>query len=113
MITRIESKSIIGEPRKYLVGHNVLSSQTGAELKNMDVTNVLKHKEELPIINTLSILATVAAQKQFEEKGTQENGETIKLDVDMTTALPASNLDSESEKEFKEKFDAHLHEVKV
>lgn len=113
IVSRIESKSIPGEPRRYLIGAKVLSTQSTADQKNMDVYTSVKHKEELPIINTLSLLAAVAVQKQYASDGNIENGQTIKVNVDMITALPASYHKAESEKMFKGKFDAHLHEVKI
>lgn len=110
---RIESKSISGGANRYLIGHSALSSVGGTEIYNMNVQNARKHKENLPVINTLGIIATAAVKKRFHEAKTLENGETIKVETTMTTALPASIHDSKTEGEFQKRFTDNLHEVKV
>lgn len=109
----INSEAISKSPTRYLVGLSALSSQNPHNIYNMDVSNVKKHKETLPIINTLAIIATEAVKEHYYKNAKLENGDTIKVKVNMTTALPASIHDSETEKEFGDKFTNHLHEVKV
>ncbi len=113
MDVRIESKAISGISNRYLVGEASLSSQQTSDIYNMDIQNVKKHEENLPIINTLAIVATEAVKKHFAKNGTLENGETIRVQANMSTALPASIHDAKSEKEFRDRFTENLHEVKV
>lgn len=114
MDVRIESKAIAdGTSNRYLVGLAALSSQNQKDLYNMDVSNVKKHEETLPVINTLAIIATEAVKKHFYANHDLVDGDTIKVQINMTTALPASIHNAETEKEFAEKFTKHLHEVKV
>ncbi|WP_342047970.1 ParM/StbA family protein [Bacillus sp. OTU530] len=110
---RIESKAIGGDSRRYLIGDAALESVVGSDLYNMDVTNVQKHKEKLPIVNTLGIIAVMAVKKHFQQIGSLTDAETIEVQVDMITALPASIHTVKTEKEFSEKFLNGVHEVKV
>mgnify|MGYP001096291990 CR=1 FL=1 len=109
---RIESKAITGNYR-YLIGNAALQSVSQADLYNMDVKNIKKQHEDLPVINTLGIIVAEAVKNHYKKNSGLENGETIQVDVDMTTALPASIHDSENEKVFHDRFVNNLHEVKV
>lgn len=109
---RIESKAITGTYR-YLIGNAALQSVSQADLYNMDVKNLKKHLEDLPIINTLGTIVAEAVKNHYKEQNELKDGETINVDVNMTTALPASIHDSESEKTFHNRFVDHLHQVKV
>lgn len=108
---RIESKAIHGNYR-YLIGKAAIE-RNQADVYNMDVQNVKKHLEDLPIINTLGVIATEAVKRTFNEHHQLSNGQTIEVEVHMTTALPASIHNASTEKIFKERFLNDLHEVKV
>lgn len=109
----INSRAVSPMPNRYLVGTAALSSQNQNDLYNMDVTNVKKHEETLPVINTLAIIATESVKRHYHANGDLVDGDTIKVQINMTTALPASIHDAQTEKEFSDKFTKHLHEVKV
>ncbi|MED4852171.1 ParM/StbA family protein [Caldifermentibacillus hisashii] len=108
---RIESKVLSGTYR-YLIGHAAIE-RNQAQIYNMNIQNIKKHTEDLPVINTLGTIAVEAVKKAYDEKKTLTNGEVIKVTADMTTALPASIHNVESEEYFKNRFLNHLHEVKV
>lgn len=110
---RIESKAINGGTNRYLIGNSALNSVTGTEIYNMNVQNARKDKENLPVVNTLGIIAANAVKKRFKSEGTLHNGETIEVEVTMTTALPASIHTSKTEAFFAERFTENLHEVKL
>lgn len=95
-----------------MIGHAAIE-RNQAQIYNMNIQNIKKHTEDLPVINTLGTIAVEAVKKAYDEKKTLTNGEVIKVTADMTTALPASIHNVESEEYFKNRFLNHLHEVKV
>ncbi|MDA1569393.1 ParM/StbA family protein [Bacillus cereus] len=85
--------------------------EEGENVRNMSIRMGEKHKEDIPLINTLANLAGIAVQKAFEKKG--EIVKDINLSVDMTTALPASQWNETTAKEFSNRFMEHEHTVIV
>ncbi|MCU5201638.1 MULTISPECIES: ParM/StbA family protein [Bacillus cereus group] len=91
------------------VGKRALAE--GENVRNMSIRMGEKHKEDIPLINTLANLAAIAVQKAFEKKG--EIVKDINLSVDMTTALPASQWNETTAREFSNRFMEHEHTVIV
>lgn len=113
MDVRIESGAVPGGSNRYWIGHTALDNVAGNDLYNMDVTHIQKHKEKLPVINTLGTIAVMAVKKHFKVSGDLKDKETIEITADMITALPASVHNADTQKEFADKFLNHVHEVKV
>lgn len=111
IIVTIDSKTVAPIPTTYAVGHKAM--ETFEQERNNDIDRAKKHLDNTPLINTLGILSALAVKKQYEKNGTLDTGETIDLEINMTTALPASIHDEETIKEFSERFKDYYHEVKV
>lgn len=114
MEVEIKSKSLLREvgTKRYFVGK--LAVETGAAgASAMNIKFVKKHEEDLPIINTLSIVATNAVKQHYKAVGELKDTETIEVECDMSTALPVYVFDEESEKSFAERFMNNIHEVAV
>lgn len=109
---RIDTK-VLGEPQRYLIGYSALQGISGVILENMDVLNPQKHKEKLPLINTLGLVAVKSVQKHFKVTGKVEDKENIEVEVDMFTALPVSTYTTKNAELFKQLFMSDTHEVKV
>ncbi|GLO68284.1 MULTISPECIES: ParM/StbA family protein [Oceanobacillus] len=113
IVVTIDSKAISSNARTYVIGSRALEIASGNALQNMNIKRSKKHEEILPIVNTLGYLSALATKRQFESNGTLKEGETIELNVTMTTALPATAHDENTSNQFREKFTEHYHEVKV
>jgi plasmid segregation protein ParM len=111
----IDSTALPGDPKHYLVGRAALATQSATDIYNMEIQYVNKHEENLPVVNTLAIIATEAVKRHFYENKKENlvNGETIDVEIEMTTALPASIHDSKTDEQFRSKFMNHLHQVRV
>lgn len=110
---RIESPAVGPGSKRYLIGDVVIDTKGDYTVENMNVRDVQKHTEILPVINTLGILAVASVKKHYKEKGSITDKETITVEVDMITALPAGTHNAKSDAEFTSKFAEHVHEVKV
>jgi plasmid segregation protein ParM len=111
IIVTIDSKAVANIPSTYVIGKRAL--EVSNSVRNMDIKRSKKHKEVIPLINTLGFLAAYATKKRYEEQKGLENGEVIEVDVAMTTALPASVHNEFTKNEFASNFMNHYHEVKV
>lgn len=114
IVVTIDSKAVSPHARTYVVGNRALEITSGSALQNMNIKRSKKHEEALPVINTLGFLAAIATKEQFSLNGRKlSEGETIDLDVTMTTALPATTHDDQTSNQFANKFTENYHEVKV
>lgn len=111
IIVTIDSRAVSQTPSTYVIGKRAL--EVSNTVRNMDIKRAKKHKETIPVINTLSFLAAYATKKQYEDKKKLEHGEVIEVEVIMTTALPASVHNEFTKTEFANTFTDHYHEVKV
>lgn len=111
MIVTIDSKAVSQTPGTYVIGKRAL--EVSNTVRNMNIKRAKKHEEVIPVINTLSVLAAYATKKRYKEKKAIEHGEEIKVDVTMTTALPASIHNEYTKNEFASVFTENYHEVKV
>lgn len=104
----IASKAIKREG-SFLVGKRAL--QTGQNVESMDISIGKKHTSDLPVINTLSLLAGKAVQDKYRDDKVLP--EILKINVTMTTGIPASEYKSEHAKQLEERFKNHKHLVTV
>lgn len=108
----INSPALGAVTRRYLIGDAALS-ETIDKIQSIDVSIAEKYNEEIPVVNTLGILAVHAVKEHYKKNKCLKDGETIDLKVDMTTALPASVHRAETESLFANRFLDGLHKVTV
>lgn len=110
IITTVMTPSVGGgAAASYFVGE--YATQSGKLLHNIEVGAFnSKINSDVPVINTLSVLAAYAVQQAFKEN---PNTDKIELNVDMVTALPVTQHTPVSSKAFFNKFMEHNHEVMV
>jgi len=107
LIVTVDSPA--ARPGMYYIGQFALKS--GEILDNMQVGIDVKSDVDLPIINTLAHISGYAVQKAYQEKN--EIPETIRVTVDMTTALPVTQHSEESAAKFEKRFMEGNHKVTV
>lgn len=95
----------------YLIGNSALKS--GEVLNNFQVGLDKKSSSELPIINTLGLIACYSVKEYFEQN--QEIPKKISVNVDMTTSLPIGEYfeNDNNKRNFKNKFEEEIHYVTV
>ncbi|MBE7123675.1 ParM/StbA family protein [Bacillus cereus] len=93
------------------VGKKALSSNKIPN--NMSINLGRKHKEDLPVINTLALIAGVALQESIEL--TNDIPESVKVTCNMATALPLLEWDNTTSDIFSKRFinDEQPHKVNV
>lgn len=117
LITSISSPVLNnGAISTYYIGNYAVKS--GSMLRNIEVGAFnSKLNSDIPVVNTLSQLAGYAVKKAYledlEGKETTRDIERINVNVDMTTALPVKQYDSETGKNFANKFLGYTHKVTV
>jgi len=114
MEVEITSKALQKEAgtKRYFIG-KVAVQTGGSGSTTMNIRNVKKHEEDLPIVNTLGIIAVNAVKEHYKKVGKLEDAETIETVCDMSTALPVYIFSEEAEKFFAERFMNHVHQVRV
>ncbi|PGP18662.1 hypothetical protein COA01_23250 [Bacillus cereus] len=110
----ITSKALQKEvgTKRYFIG-KVAVQTGGSGSTTMNIRNVKKHEEDLPIVNTLGIVAVDAVKEHYQKVGNLQDAETIEVVCDMSTALPVYIFSEEAEKFFAERFMNHVHQVRV
>jgi len=96
-------------PSIYKVGEFALRS--GEIVENMQVGVDLKSESELPVVNTLAVIAACAVKKAYEEE--KALPDKIEIRVDMATALPVRQHTKENSLVFRNKFMGNKHFVTV
>jgi len=96
-------------PSIYKVGEFALRS--GEIVDNMQVGVDLKSESELPVVNTLAVIAAFAVKKSYEEEKVLPD--KIEIRVDMATALPVRQYTKDSSMTFQRKFMDNRHNVTV
>lgn len=120
IIERIEENLIVSivspsaETGNYMIGECALKS--GEKVRSIEVgVDNNKVDNNIVMVNTLSQIAGYACKKYFEEAKTfdelKEN--SLKVNVDMATALPISQYNTKSANEFSERFMKGVHNVIV
>ena len=93
----------------YFVGKRANLSADNVENINIKLGN--KHRNDIPIIMTLSMLSARAIQLHYQKEN--EVPSLIDLDVDMITAIPASEYSKEKAEQLQKRFLNHEHIVTV
>lgn len=93
----------------YFVGKRANLSADNVENINIKLGN--KHRNDIPIIMTLSMLSARAIQLHYQKEN--EVPPLIDLDVDMITAIPASEYSKEKAEQLQKRFLDHEHIVTV
>lgn len=120
VIEKIEENLIVSivspsaETGNYMIGKCALKS--GEKVRSIEVgVDNNKVDNNIVMVNTLSQIAGYACKKYFEEAKTfdelKEN--SLKVNVDMATALPISQYNTKSANEFSERFMKGVHNVTV
>ncbi|QAS54801.1 ParM/StbA family protein [Halobacillus litoralis] len=95
----------------YYIGRAALE-HSGEVVSNMRAGKDLKSESDIPVVNTLGVLAGKAVQRAFKEDN--EIPDSINLTVDFITALPVTEYKRDGAKEkLQEKFMNGVHEVVV
>lgn len=110
IITTVMSPSVnSGAAGSYFVGE--YATKAGKLLHNIEVGAFnSKINSDVPIINSLSVIAAYAVRKGIHE---DPDVKEIEVDVDMVTALPVTQHSPASAKAFFSKFMEGDHEVQV
>ncbi|HFK9703773.1 TPA: hypothetical protein ACG05V_005434 [Bacillus pacificus] len=110
--TTVQSRNLLHNTSvTVFVGQRAINE--GETIRNMNLKVAAKHKQDLPLINTLSNLAAIAVKEAFNKK--KKVVKEIELIVDyMTTALPASQWTKDNAEYFSNRFTGeHLVTVHV
>src|SRR5690625_1276695 len=89
----------------YFVGKRANATADNVENINIKLGN--KHKHDIPVIMTLSMLSARAIQLHFQQKN--EVPSSLELDIDMITAIPASEFSKEKAEQLQKRFTDHEH----
>ena len=103
IIVTVNSPS--ARPGIYYIGKKALSC--GSTIDNMQVGVDDKSMSEIPIVNTLALIAVKAVENAFNEAS--ELSEKIEISIDMATALPVTQYSEAAANRFKEKFMKGTH----
>ncbi|MGG3806088.1 ParM/StbA family protein [Metabacillus fastidiosus] len=95
--------------RRYYIGHQAINSKF--QPTSMNVSLDKKYKHDLPIINTIGVLAAKAVMNHFNK--TKIIPAELNVSVDMLTALPIEQWNPENAKVFKDRFSEKPHTVTV
>ncbi|GAB6453637.1 hypothetical protein CON36_35810 [Bacillus cereus] len=98
----------------YLIGHSALNS--GKKPNEFMVGYEKKSNSEIPMINTLGLVSAYAVKNHYEKTRRQpQNGDTINVSIEMTTALPIREYyeDKKYKEVFTEKYLTGPHTVMV
>ncbi|MGZ9869617.1 ParM/StbA family protein [Priestia endophytica] len=99
LVVHITSESIKRDGT-YMIGKRAM--QSAKSIKNMDIVNGEKHKDDLPLINTLGYAAARTVQKAYKKEGTLPS--VVHSKVFMSSAIPASQHTSHTAKHLEERF---------
>lgn len=103
----------LADNTRVLVGHAAMAGVAASKVKNMNLEKGKKHEQDLPIINTLGVVAVKTVQKHFAERKKVENNDVLDVTVNMSTCLPASVYNEVNAKTFKERFQTGTHMITV
>lgn len=92
----------------YAVG---TKAQKLGSARNMNIHVGKKHKDDIPVIASLSMIAAKAVQDDFKEKGSLSS--EIEAEVCYSSALPAIEFTPETAKFLEERFTENSHVVQV
>lgn len=96
--------------KNYYIGKAAL--EHSEVVNSMRAGKVLKSKSDIPVVNTLGVLAAKGVQRAFDQN--KEIPTTVNLEVDFVTALPVTEYKKDGAKEkLRDKFMNGPHEVIV
>ncbi|HET7628641.1 MAG TPA: ParM/StbA family protein [Bacillales bacterium] len=95
----------------YFIGESAVNSKNSNSANNMVVGIDRKSESALPIINTVGNIAGVAVQRAFEEN--KQVPESIKVNVDMATAIPYEEYKEQTSKRYEKRFTEGTHRATV
>ncbi|HEU5140949.1 MAG TPA: ParM/StbA family protein [Bacillales bacterium] len=95
----------------YFIGESAINSKNSNSANNMVVGIDRKSDSNLPIVNTIGNIAGVAVQKAYKEE--KKVPETIKVTVDMATAIPYEEYKEQTGKIFEKRFTEGTHRATV
>lgn len=105
MIIELTSKSL-KLPGMYAVGEK--ASKVGRS-RNMNISIGSKHEDDLPVIQTLGLIATKVVQRHF--KLNERLADTIYVNVEYATAIPAAEYTKQAARALEDKFLNEEHTV--
>ncbi|PEO37642.1 ParM/StbA family protein [Bacillus wiedmannii] len=85
---------------QFLVGERAM--KFGKDVKSMNISEGGKYIDDLPIIHTISITAAKAIQKAYQD--TKKLPKTLDVEVDLITAIPASEWNPERARILQDRF---------
>lgn len=99
LVVNISSKAL-RRNGLYLVGNR--ANITADKVENMNIKLGNKHKHDIPVVMTLSMIAGRSIQNHYKETG--EIPSTIEVSSKMSTAIPASEYTPVKAKHLEERF---------
>ncbi|MFY0521145.1 hypothetical protein ACOMCU_25455 [Lysinibacillus sp. UGB7] len=108
IIAHINSKAI-KRPGTFAIGEKATS--VGRVKRNMNITVGDKHKNDIPIVMALGIIATKAVQDYYKLKN--ELPTDLNVSVEYSTALPAREYDPAVAQIFEKRFLEETHIVDI
>lgn len=95
----------------YFIGESAINSKNSNSANNMVVGIDRKSESNLPIINTIGNIAGVAVQRAYKEK--KSVPDSLKVTVDMATAIPYEEYKEQTGKRFEKRFTEDIHRATV
>lgn len=93
----------------FFVGKRAM--RNSEKMKSMNIKVANKHEEDLPVINTLSVIAANVIQSVYEEANSVPD--LLKVELDLMTAIPASQHNPKTAEILSERFSSNTHVVIV
>lgn len=93
----------------YFIGKR--ANVTSDKVENMNIKLGNKSTHDIPILMTLSMIAARSVQLEYEKDG--KLPKSISVEVDMTTAIPASEFSTNQAKHLEKRFTEEPHVVIV
>ncbi|PEK79833.1 hypothetical protein CN594_24540 [Bacillus toyonensis] len=93
----------------FFVGKRAM--RNSEKMKSMNIKVANKHEEDLPVVNTLSVIAANVIQSVYEE--TKSVPDLLKVELDLMTAIPASQHNPKTAEILSERFSSNTHVVIV
>lgn len=104
------SSNAIRSNGTYFVGKRA-NRTAGSDVRNINIAVGRKATHSIPVIMTLSMLSARAIQMHYQEH--KEVPSTLELNVDMVTAIPASEYSKEKSESLQKRFADNDHSVVV
>lgn len=93
----------------FLIGKRAL--QKGNRITSMNIQVGNKHEDDVPVVNVLGVISARMVQEAYEQ--TKEIPSVLNVEVDLITAIPASQHTPKTAKYLTERFKENTHVVIV